>query len=271
MTQFRDDFNKVALLDETQARALCAKLCAANPEAPRLKKIASVGAYDAVIGGPGVDSRRLTAVMTYLLQSGVMIDPDFEIDIINFRQNRDFLREDTRADLVFVSFILSRHMTGVMMYDRKLNDVAEKSEDYRFAYGVALSEFHNLHAWRERIEQSGAKIIATYGGKDEIGTHNLRGDDNKHRIKTLIETPQFSMAYHAHVIPNDKNVGGFELETNKGLAFLYNGAANDLPMPWLGFAARADYLRQAACSGSGFSNTTVLGRTARHLACNYYE
>lgn len=270
MTQFRDDFNKVALLDETQARALCAKLCAANPEAPRLKTIASVGAYDATIGGPGVDSRRLTAVLTYLLQSGVMIDPDFEIDIINFRQNRDFLREETKADLVFVSFILSRHVRGIQTYDRSVPEQAEKSDDYRFVYGMTLSELHNLEAWRARIEQSGAKIIATYGGKDEIGTHNLRGDDNKHRIKTLIETPNHSMAYHANVVGSDKDVGGFELETNKDLAFLYNGAANDLPMPWLGFAARTDYLRQAACAGPGFSHDTVLGRTARHLACNYY-
>jgi hypothetical protein len=270
MTQFRDDFNKVALLDEAQARELCAKLCAANPEAPRLKKIASVGAYDAVIGGPGVDSRRLTAVMTYLLQSGVMIDPDFEIDIINFRQKRDFLREDTKADLVFVSFILSRHVSGVQTYDRSVPERAEQSADYRFVYGMTLSELHNLEAWRARIEQSGAKIIATYGGKDEIGTHNLRNDGNGHKIKTLIQTPQHSMAYHASAVGGDKNIGGFELETRKDLTFLYNGAANDLPMPWLGFAARADYLRNAACAGPGFSEETALGRTAKHLARSYY-
>lgn len=270
MTQFRDDFNKVALLDEVQARALCANLCAANPEAPRLKKIASVGSYDATIGGPGVDSRRLTAVMTYLLQSGVMIDPDFEIDIINFRQKRDFLREDTKADLVFVSFILSRHVTGIQVYDRSTPERAEQSDDYRFLYGMTLSELHNLESWRTRIEQSGAKIIATYGGKDEIGTHNLRGDDNAHRIKTLIQTPQHSMAFHATAVGGDKDIGGFELETSTNLTFLYNGAANDLPMPWLGFSARADYLRQAECAGSGFSNSTALGRTAKHLAQAYY-
>lgn len=265
----RDDFNKVALLDEAQARALCARLCAANPEAPRLKKIASVGAYDAVIGGPGVDSRRLTAVMTYLLQSGVMIDPDFEIDVINFRQKRDFLREKTEADLVFVSFILSRHMNGVLTYDGRLNDVAEKSDDYRFAYGVALSDLHDLESWRARINQSGAKIIATYGGKDEIGTHNLRNDYNGHIIKTLIHTPQHSMAHHAHVVESDKNVGGFELATRTDLTTLYNNAVYDLPMPWLGFSARADYLRRAACAGSGFSQETVLGRAAELMAKGY--
>lgn len=45
MTQWRDEFNNVALTDEAQARRMCAQMCARNPDLPRLKTIAVVGAY----------------------------------------------------------------------------------------------------------------------------------------------------------------------------------------------------------------------------------
>ncbi len=264
MGQGKDDFNRFALVDEMQARRLCERLCADNPDLPRLRNIASVGSYDGVVGGPGVDSRRLTGVMSYLLQSGFMIDPDFNIDVINFRQKRDFLIEETKADLVFVSFILARRVRGTLVYGQTMNEHAEKAHDYRMVYGLALSDQHDLTKWKNRIEGSGAKIVATYGGQDEIGTHNLRDEPHTpQRLQTLIKTPQYSMGHYASVVEGDKNVGGFELETKSNLSFLYNNAANDLPMPWLGFTARPDYLRRAA---PGLSGETALGRAARHFS-----
>ncbi len=264
----RQGFNKVALVNETQARRLCEQRCTQNPDVPRLRHIATVGAYDGVIGGAGVDSRRLTAVMAYLLQSGFMIDPDFQVDVVNFRQSRDFLREETKADMVFVSFILASVLRNTLVYDVHLNAVAEQSQDYRHTYGIALSDRHNIEVWRRRIAQSGAEMVVTYGGKDEIGTHNLCVTTINHAkglddIVPLIKTPQHQIALHARHVADDKDVGGFEMKTNTPISVLYNNAANDLPMPWLGFAARVDYLKNAA---PALSDKTTLGGAGRHIA-----
>ena len=253
---------------ETDFRRVCEELCNARPAQPRLKTIAAVGAYDATIGGQGVDSKRLTGIVTYLLQSGILIDPDFIVDAINFREKRDFLKEDQKADLVFVSLILARHVWRMHRmtyeYDDKIHDLAHRSEDYRSVLGLALSADHEMSIWQKRIETAGAKIIATYGGRDEIGTHNLFNADNAQNFRTVIETPGHHMGASGYVETRegDKAIGGYELRTKVSLSQLYNKAANDLPMPWLGFAASPAYLDSVK---EGLSEETVLGFNAKKL------
>ncbi|MGZ9109254.1 MAG: hypothetical protein ACXW4B_10610 [Micavibrio sp.] len=256
MFKLRDFFNDMALSNEAQARRLCERLCTALPDLPRLKTIASVGAYDAEIGADMVDSKRLTGVMSYLLRSGFLIDPDFTLDAINFRQRRDFLLEENKADLVFVSFILERHQYGTLVYDESLSDAADKVQNDRAYYGLALSQKHRGDAWKNRLEASGAQVVVTYGGADEIGTQTFCNDD-KDAFTPVIRTPRHRIC---NVIRRDG--GPRDLEKGVNLKTLYNDAANDLPMPWLGFAARPGYLKDAA---PGLSAETLLGRRALAL------
>jgi hypothetical protein len=256
-----------ALTSTAAFRRVCDELCNANPEQPRMKTIAAVGAYDGRIGGAGVDSQRLTGVVSYLLQSGVMIDPDFEVDVVNFREKRDFLSEDKQADLVFVSLILAQHIfRATYNYHERLHEIAKERSDYRYVFGTAISPENSALAWNKRMVAAGAKIVATYGGPHEIGTHNLCGVDNERAFRTLIATPEHSMWQHVDKTDGDKDIGGFTLNTKVGLSFLYNDAANDLPMPWLGFAAAPGYLKEAK---GGLSRETTLGRRAQELAHGY--
>lgn len=258
MAKWRDIFNGVALYNEAQARRLCDKICKAYPGQPRLKTIAAVGAYDAEIGGKTADSKRLTGVMTYLLQSGCLIDPDFDIDVVNFRQKRDFLNEDKQADLVFISFILARHVRGSRLYDEtRMNDLVEEA-DWRSYYGLTLSPQHQAEAWQRRIESCAAKMVVTYGGSDEIGTQTLCVDGNRDALLPVIPTPPLRVRGFI----GDKKSWDSGFGEGADLKLLYNNTANDLPMPWLGFAAAADYLKVAA---SGLSPATSLGRHARAL------
>jgi len=255
MFKLRDLFNDMALSNEAQARRLCDKLCTALPDQPRLKTIASVGAFDAEIGADMVDSKRLTGVMSYLLRSGFLIDPDFTIDAVNFVKKRDFLKEDNQADLVFVSFILERQQYGTVVYDERMAEIAEQANSPRSYFGVALSRLHRAEIWRNRIESAGAQMVVTYGGRDEIGTHTLCDRNNQDKILPLIGTPSQRIAQYA--VWKGKEP---DLESRADLKTLYNNAANDLPMPWLGFAARPDYLKAVA---PGLSQDTVLGQRAK--------
>lgn len=253
-------------MNETKMRDECARVCDAVPELPRIKTIAAVGSYDAVIGGRGVDSQRLTGVLTYLLQSGVRIDPDFKIDVVNFREKRDFLTEDKEADMVFVSLILAQHVfRATYDYSERLNELAKERSDYRYVFGMAISKANSALAWNKRMAGAGTKVIATYGGPHEIGTHNVCAVDNEKAFKTLIPTPQHSMWEHVEKVDGDKDVGGFTLNTKDSvnLSLLYNDAANDLPMPWLGFAASPAYLKDAQ---EGLSADTTFGLNAKIAA-----
>lgn len=255
-------FKEGALTNEAQARRACERACKKAPDLPRIKTIAAVGAYNAVIGGPRSDSKRLTGIISYLMRSGALIDPDFSIDLVNFSVNRNFLKEDKTYDLVFISYILREQLKGTFVYDGGSGGGTKRNfpsllEHHRF-YGVALSHDHNDSSWRQRISSCDAKIVATYGGQAEIGTHSLCTDQNRHEIVPVIDTPahrsnRFSM-------PGWNKYCEIDLESRASLKTLYNNAANDLPMPWLGFAAAPSYLKDAALH---LSEQTTFGRNVR--------
>ena len=254
-------FNLNALTDEAQARRVCERACKKAPDLPRIKAIAAVGAYDAVIGGPRCDSKRLTGVMSYVMRSGALVDPDFSIDLVNFSVNRNFLEEDRKYDLVFISFILREHLKGTFVYNGGGEARSNFSNllAFRRFYGVALSENHNDNNWQQRISACDARIVATYGGVTEIGTHSLCTDQNIQAIIPVIDTPLYKASHFSarrwnrHFEP--------DLESRACLKTLYNNAANDLPMPWLGFAAAPSYLKAVA---PYLSTESAFGRNARN-------
>lgn len=257
-----DFFKGVALSDETNARRQCERLCNDFPDLPRLKTIAAVGAYDAVIGGKRADSRRLTGIMSYLMHSTILIDPNFSIDVVNFSNKRNFLEEDKKYDLVFISFILRQALRGTFVYgSRQKEELSLRGlADFRGYYGVALSKDHNDAAWQGRVSSCDAKVIATYGGASEIGTQVLCDGQNDNGFVPLIDTPDKKVC-HFSARKWNKYLEP-DLESYASLTLLYNNAANDLPMPWLGFAAASGYLKTIA---PYLSQETTLGRNARAL------
>lgn len=248
-------FNGAALRSAAEARRVCDLLCTAQPDLPRLRTIAAVGAYDADIGGKSVDSRRLTRIMSYLLRSGVLIDPDFSVDVVNFAQKRDFLHETDTADLLFVSFILHSPSNMTMKYGDWLHGIVEE-EGERETFGLALSADHSLAAWRARTAATRAKMLVTYGGSDEIGTATLGAGEAGNALVPVIASPNARIAHYAVMGAN----GYWDMERAVNIRAMYNDRAADVPMPWLGFAMERTYLQQMQPAFA--AQTTLLARRA---------
>ena len=208
-------------INEENFRARCAAACARHPELPRLKNIAAVGVYDAVIGGDETDSDRLTAALDYILRSGFLIDPDFVIDPINFREGRDFLFEDKPADLVFVSYILA----GAQAPYFWANDSKKLNLD-EISYTVSRRGCRG--GWANHIDEIGAKMVVTYGGHMEVNAQTF-GNAYNDDFAVLIPSPDEECM--ERIVPASK------------MKPLYPALPKiDLPWGWFGFSAQRDYL-----------------------------
>lgn len=216
-------------INEESFRAQCALACARHPDLPRLKHIAAVGVYDAVIGGDEHDSHRLTGALDYLLRSGFLIDPEFVIDPINFRENRDFLLEDNPADLVFVSYIISGDYSFLPKFWK-----GETHKRDTLSLCDMISRRNGNAGWANHIEEIGAKMVVTYGGNVEVSAQ-IFGDDYGLDYAVLIPSP------------DDECMGRF-VPASK-IKPLYPTLPHiDLPQGWFGFSAQRDYLRATAPS-----------------------
>jgi hypothetical protein len=228
-------------MTEEECRALAAENCARFPDAPRLETIAFVGAYDAVIGGGEVDSCRLTHGLQYLLESGAPVDPAFEIDVVNFRENRDFLKETLKADLVFVSYILRHESADTFGAGTK---DAIRREGYWLALNSVLSTRHCPENWLERARAAEAKLVLTFGGRAELGTDIFCGEGPSFR-----RTEPYLCLFPS----SPRECGGYydpgpEREDDARLG------------GWIGMAGDRDYLAAIApCLGA----KTMLGQRAR--------
>lgn len=227
-------------MTEEQFRECCLEFCRKFPHLPRLKTIAVVGGYDAEIGGVGVDSRRLTDVLTYLLRSGVPLDPAFEIDLINFREGRDFLFEKTQADLIFVSNIISGRFNCLPVFW-----AANAGKISNLELITTVSRRNVPDCWAHRLDVAGAKLVATFGGKVEINAQ-IFGDTYGLGFTVLIPSPEqeccsryTSSCDLKHLYPTLKNI--------------------DLPQGWLGFAADKEFLKSIS---SSLDRSTCLGQRA---------
>lgn len=237
-------------LNEQTFRKLCEEACTKFPDLPRLKFIAAVGVYDAEIGGPEKDSVRLTQALDYSLKSGFLIDPDFEIDVINFREGRDFLVEEKPADLVFVSYIIS----GGYSYLPNFRPEAPLVDD-ELKLMVMVSRRNHPICWATHMEEIGAKLVITYGGNIEVNTEPF-SDYEDLGYSVLIPTPE------------DECCGRFV--AGKDIKKLYPQLPHiDLPQGWFGFAAEKEYLGKL---GGAFNKATCLGAEAqRHIVINKRE
>ena len=217
-------------LDDKTLRRGCAELWERFPMAPAMRDIAYVGALRCVPGGNDADSIRMTRTLDYLLRSDVVISPDFEIDVINLFHGRDFLAEDKAADLVFVSFIpnvdhrLFPKLDDQVLQRQRGGSFAGKAQLKDTFFWQTRSPRHTTEAWRQRVAQTGAKLLVCVGGKYEIGTPVFA----RTSYVPLIPTPEFGCQppYRAWAVKE-----------------LYGGTEWDVPFKWLGLLARRDYLK----------------------------
>lgn len=232
---------------EQTFRKLCGAACAKFPDLPRLKSITAVGVYDAEIGGDGKDSTRLTQALDYSLKSGFLIDPDFTIDPVNFREGRDFLFEDKPTDLVFVSYIIS----GGQSFLPKFWQGEPRTED-EMKLMIMVSRRNDAVCWAHHINDIGSKLVITYGGNIEVNAQTF-GEDYGLDYSVLIPSP-------------DEECCG-QFVPAKDIKKLYPKLPHiDLPQGWFGFAANKDYLEKLT---PAFNAATCLGKEAqRHVAIN---
>lgn len=207
-------------------RAQCARALAEMPaDAPVIRTIAAVGALDAQFGGNEKDSATLTQMLRYLQKTGVPIAPDFTVDVVNFRENRDFLEEKTAADLVFVAYIIREPVMRVTKCFQKAIG-GQRPEDDLDRLSITLSPSHREEKWDARARAAGAKIIITQGGKFEIGSGSFRS------FTPLIQTPD------AYGTDHDRQTTYTTAD--------FHGAQADFPTPWMGLAAAPEFLKAVA-------------------------
>jgi hypothetical protein len=158
---------------EEAFRASCARRCAdpALKDLPVLRRVAAVGALGFTFGGATQDDRIIRNVLIHAHRAGLKISGDYEVDCVNFMQRRDFLKERWKYDIVAICFIigfpkLERLNNPLQIYESSASDVPQN-------LGFMLSTDHSIGRWQERIRDSGARLVATYGGKDEINTRDL--------------------------------------------------------------------------------------------------
>lgn len=225
-------------MNEQEFRALCAINTQKHPTLTALRTIALVGGYDGQYGSDEKDSARLTTILNYLAKSGVPISPDFEVDVVNFREGRDFLREDNKTDLVIVSYILEGTGSYVDMFwpDSKTDD------QMRLMHMV--SRRNDGHYWQRRAEKADTKMVVTYGGEYEVGTSQFCDGDKDEPLITLIPTPD-AECMSSHAPPSR-------------FKELYPSCSGlDLPCGWFGFVGNKNYLQSIR---PAFNKATYLGK-----------
>lgn len=229
LTQYSQATGMRPVFSEQDFRDACADRCA-DPtlrSLPVIRRIAAPGALSFTFGGDTQDDRILTRFLIDAFTAGVQISPDFEIDCINFTHRRDFLKETWTYDAVAVCFIVGFPKFRSLKTALKTYDPYQANHDAQ-DFGHAISAHHTVRLWHRRIAQSEAKLVMTYGSRDEIGTQDLQ---HKYTLMEVVGTtksqsffnsgylvcPDFAEAYRKHPFKpfNPNTVLGHALQTRK--------------------------------------------------------
>jgi len=165
-------------------RDIAAQTIKGRAHAPWLKSFAVVGAPVIGSGIPSnIDEKRLSKLIGYLCRSGVPVDPDFEVDNIDFLCGRHFLREDRQYDVTLLSYVPRKaggNISGTdITFDQatrlSLNPVAAnimlrfqqylKAGDLEAAFELSrdagrwVSDFESEKDWSDRLALSKSKLV----------------------------------------------------------------------------------------------------------------
>ena len=163
-------------MQQTGLRRICeAHMELVGTDENALKHVSLVGArFRSQNVLSGMDRDILYASFQHLLEAGIVINPDFEIDVVNFEYGRDFLAEDTPTDLVLGCYIFDtrpstlkaeemsyvRHFNASMAYQR---GEAEAPVGCLY-FDNETSTIRSPHsfrdtAWYDRISAADAKVV----------------------------------------------------------------------------------------------------------------
>lgn len=91
---------------ETSLRIHAAQSVAEHPQLEPLRFFTIVGSNGIDLkAGKDVDTQRFYSLFCYLINSGIPIHPDFELDEVNLNLGRDFLKEVKKTDVAFISSV----------------------------------------------------------------------------------------------------------------------------------------------------------------------
>lgn len=243
--------------DETDLRNICRYSVERdlNGFVP-LKTIHAVGAHKAFqLCGPGRDNSFVTNILTYWARSGVPIDPDFEIKIFNYAVSpENYLDSREPCDAAFMCFLRGENGTSekAETYRPELETKRSKAlatdnwrSDMRMReiFYHVIAPNHSQKNWQRRVLQSGARLVATWGGQYEISTSWLETPN----LLPLISSPAVDFNHETQ-----------EMVTSD--LYDYN---TDIPSKWAGIMARSDCLPALA----GFMNDkTEMAATIKAMA-----
>jgi hypothetical protein len=172
-TLFR--FAKCFSMQEAGLRKMCEAALRQAPDATHaLKHVSMVGArYSSPNILSTMDREILFTSFKGLLEAGVAIDPDFEIDIVNFEYGRDFLAEDTPTDLVLGCYIFDTGASSQkrQSVDKTLFYSSLKAQEYnkQLPHGgyrfdgecstIRSPQSYEDTAWYDRIQRGNVKAV----------------------------------------------------------------------------------------------------------------
>lgn len=140
-----------------------------------LRKILCVGGQGTPRGLQGNDRSFFLTSIGYLAESGMPVDPDFQIEICN-RDPRyggqDFLTCESKADLIFFLFLFSPTPEDVPYYSQ-LDPLHE----------MAVSPLHSPQAFRESILRTGARVVMCRSSGGELDEEALLSKKDADREK----------------------------------------------------------------------------------------
>lgn len=202
-----------------------------SSECSIIKTISVVGAptpYGVKYEGGDEDSVRLRHILNYVARTKVAsINPQFEIDTVDFNTGRDFLREEKQTDLLFISCVPASEQSllkqPVIIDDKGLQSMRDRGSAFDQAQQMkladSLSVHHTRQKWVERLKSSKASLCVTFGGCAEISTNYLAND----LYEDVITTP-------------NRTIRGWTTPYESAEEFY--GHPNDYPMLWLGMMKR---------------------------------
>ena len=203
---------------EAALRREAAESCASASGVAPIRSISAVGAYRAVLGGNDIDSQRITALLKYLIRSGVPVDPGFEIDVVNFRDGRNFLQEKKETDLLMVCWIYRRQTRGTHQFS--LYDDWRTASENRLS--MMVSPNHSDGNWAARAVDAKARLVATYGDIEDVCSDTFGDRGFVHLFDTPSGMPDIDAEELVAPVPRHDD---------------------DRPDPWLGLCGDEAYLR----------------------------
>jgi hypothetical protein len=233
-------------MEEKAFREYCNDVFGKLAEDQLIRNIGFVGAYNFEYGAEDKDSQRLSKALDYMVKSGVPLSPDFDVDVVNLADKRDYLSEERQYDAVMISFILANQSRLTHIFNPAcFQDIKEDTNKKNYL-GTAVSPNHFPEKWLERTRSANAKFVITYGSACEVSSSTFSPkyfQGNARPYDCLIPTP---MLNSCEIL--------WKQDQSEAETFI-NGKPTDLPLAGLSYCADRQYL--SGINGYKHKNTTL--------------